>query len=296
MEYLLYSGDDTAIRKFSFTAQRGCISLPPEIVTPLKVRIDCKVAEVWSKWYTFASGSDLTGDCLCGQELMMQEGITTPLVYDLPKGGSLVGVMATCQEAEDAFVIFQGKDATGREVYTTWQGEQVVGVRLSLKKGQISYGNVSLAEITAVSKSPTVGYVSAWAVNPINNRRSFLADWAPSETNPSYQRMRILHRECPPLAQISMLARIRPKDSYSDNEITFFDNSLAVMIAAQRVQSEVNNDAQQASYKKGAVEDLLEKEAGYNKPPGRPVDVYHPLSGGAIRNILGGRSGRWGLW
>lgn len=297
MEYLLYSGSESGVKKLCIQAHRGCLSLPPEVELPIKVRVDNRSADLWSKWHTFHSDDPKNWDrCSPASDVLREEGSRTPLAYDLPTGGAVLGVMATCDEDPNAGVIIQSQDLSGREVYTTHQGEQIAGEKFSLKKNEIRYGRVLVGNVTGVIKPQTNGYVVLYAVDPQRNRIiKFLADWNPSEEKPLYRKFKVDLRGCDHVANISMLCRVRLKDSYLDNELTLFDNSLAVLIGAQRVQAEVNNDIQTAGYKKGAVEDLLEKEGGYKKISGNPVDVYHPLSGGAIRNIVGGRSfGRFG--
>jgi len=287
MEYLLYSGSHAGIRKLCILAYRGCVVLPPEVENVLKAKIDHKVAEVWNKWHTFHSVKDDLSDCLPTGQVMMEDGTETPLAYDIPQGGSIVGVMATCKEDGEAFVTVQGKDETGREIYTFHNGEQIVGERFKLEKNIIRYGKVKFATITSVTKSQTNGYVTLHAINKKTKELRFLADWAPSETKPSYRKFKIISRDCPSIAHLTLLTRVRIKDTYSDNEITLFENSLAIMLAAQRIQNETNNNPEVANYKREAVEDLLEKEAGYKKTSSSgPMDVYFPLSGGAIRNII----------
>lgn len=287
MRLMLYSGAQPGIMKVCLQVRRGCLTLPPEVEVPIKVRIDRRSAEVRGKWATFHSvDNNWNTHCWPAEEVLEEDGSTSPLVYALPKGGSVVGIMSTCEEAPDAFATIQGKDVTGREVYTAYKGEQIVGERLSLRKREIRVGAVPFGEITAVSKEKTNGYITLFAVNRKTKEHTFLADWAPSETQPMYRRFRLNSRECGDCSDISILARVRLKDTYDNNELTIFENTLAIILAAQRINAEVNSDVQVAAYKKGAMEDILEKEAGYKKVSGNPVDVYFPLSGGAIKNLV----------
>lgn len=286
MEYLLVSGSHAGVRKICLYAEKGCVSLPPEVETPIKIKINDCAGNLWNKWYSFHSGDDDLGTCPPIGQILIDEGVESPLAYAIPEGGSAVGVMATCCENEHATVLVQGKDTTGRPVFTAFNGRQEPGEKFRLAKEQIRYGQVVWGEITGVLKPRTVGYVSLFAVNSRGGHPRFLADWSPTEQKPMYRRYKIVSRDCPPIAKVTMLCRVRLKDSYHENDITFFDNSLAITLASQRLQSEVNNDAQMANYKRGAVEDILEKEAGYKRVPSGPVDVYFPLSGGAIKNIV----------
>lgn len=285
MEYLLHSGSISGQRKVCILANRGYLSLPPDVEIPIKAKIDHRTTAIWNKWFSMHSVAESFDDCPPIGEVLIEDGTQTPLAYDLPSGGSVVGVMGICDELDGAAATIQGKDVTGREVYTNYQGEKVVGEKLLIRKNQIRHGQVTFGEITAVLKPRTEGYVSLWAVKPQKDTRQFLADWSPSEERPLYRRFKVVARECPNIAHLSMLCRVKLKDSYHDNEITLFDNSFAIILAAQRIQAEVNNDIQVAGFKKAGVEDLLNKEAEYKKISGSPVDIFFPLSGGSIKNL-----------
>lgn len=286
MEYLLLEGSPEAIRKICILAFRGCLSLPPEIETPLEAKIDRHVANVWNKWLTYHSTDRVSEQCSPIGHILEEDGTQTPLAYGLPEGGSVVGVMGECEESDDAFVIIQGNDPQGRPIFTMFDGEQIAGEKFRIQKNNTRYGQVVWGEITNVLKSRTNGYVNCYAVNPQLKTQRFLANWSPLEEKPMYRKYRVVSRNCPPIVHITMLARVRLRDNYHDNEVTFFDNSLAILLGAQRIQAEVNIDLQTAAFKKQGVEDILEKEAGYKKKPGGPVDMYFPLSGGSIRNIV----------
>lgn len=287
MSYLLLSGSAAGTRKLCIWAYKGCISLPPEVELPLKARIDKRQANIWDKWFTFHSVSDDLEACPPAGEIIAEDGVMSPLAYMLPEAGSIIGVMGTCEEPEGPHISVQGKDTTGRPIYTYFRGKQVYGEEFQISKNQVRYGKVTFGEITAVVKPKTNGYVALFAVNPRTEEKVFLADYSPSDEKPMYRRFRIISRSCPSVVHVTMLCRVRLKDNYLDNEITFFENSVAVKLAAQRLQAEDNNDANTANYKRQATEDLLEKEAGYKKISGGPVSTFFPLSGGAIKNIVG---------
>lgn len=285
MESLLYSGSQGGVRRVSIRACNGLLSLPPEVELPVKVKINGRATEVWGKWLTYSQVHEDCSNYPPADSVMSEEG-ETPLAYPLPSGGSVVGVMGVYDEVPDAHVLIQGKDSTGKAVYTWHNGEQLPGERLTIKKGQITHGQVVWGEITGVSKPKTNGYIQLWAVDPFTDYRQFLADWSPSEEKPRYRQFRLLSRGVDPIVKITMLCRMKLKDNYHDNELTLFDNSLAVLMAAQRVQGEYNNDVQVANYKKAATDDVLDREAGYKKVSGNPCVIFHELSGASIKNIV----------
>jgi hypothetical protein len=288
MEHLLYSGQWGSIRKFCFVAQHGCITLPPEIETPLKIRIDSQVGTVWNKFYEFYSVNCELADSLPCDKVLIDEPHYVSTVYDVDPSGSLLGVLGTCNEEEDAYVHVQGKDQLGNDIYTfDDKGDQILGEKFRIKKGQLRYGKVKFHQITNVIKSKTLGYVELWAVDPTIKAQIFLASYGPLEEKPMYKRARIQSRKCGPYTHVTMLARIRLKDNYTDNDIIPFDSTIPLKIAAQRLQAESNNDVQTANYKKEVLKEFVENEAAYKKvAPGQVIEVFAPLAGGAIKNIV----------
>lgn len=286
LESLLYSGQYGSQRRFDFVAERGRIALPPELQTPLQVKINDQVGTVWNKWMTFASVSDCLKGCEPLGRVIQEEPNPVFTVYDVPEGGSKLGVMGTCQESEDAHLIVTGQDITGREIITTFEGQQIVGEKFRIRKNNLRFGQVIFGKITGVTKSKTQGYVQLWATNHDASVNKFLGDYSPLEEAPQYSAIKLISPNCPPYVKVSIIGRIRLKEKYADNDIIPFDSTFPITMAAQRIQSEANNDIQTAGYKVQALANIIENEAGYKKVnPGTPVNVFYPLSGGAVRGI-----------
>lgn len=300
MEYLLYEGSTAAIRRMEAFSYNRALVLPPEVEVPLKVRINGTVSEVWNKWANIEApgGMDFDGpNCWSAQEVLAETGAYSPLAYPLPPNGAVIGIKATCDESIEARVIVSGVDTTGREIYTSnSRGEQVVGEEFTLEKNVIKYGRVTFGRVTGVLKAITQGYVQVYAVCPKTQRANFLGDWRPSDTVPMYRTYNILGNRCGPISHLSILFRAKLKDTYVDNELTLFDNVTAIMMAAQRLQAEGNNDLEVANYKREAGSEMLENEAQYKRKGNGPLFVFQPLSGGSIRNFVRSRVGRsyWG--
>lgn len=287
LEYIMLNGAYGSIRRFSFLAQQGCISLPYELETPLQVKIDRQVGSVWNQWMTLSSvQGDLTG-CLDAHNVL--EPLPNPAftAFDLPPGGSVVGVLGTCQEEAETYIIVQGKDPTGREIVTTYKGEQIVGEKFPIKKNVMGYGQVKFGEITGIIKTPTKGYVQIWAVEPNTKQSQFLGDYSPLDEKPSYKKVRITGCSCSSLVEVVVQGRIRLKGKYVDNDIVPFDSMNTIIFAAQKLQAENNNNVQVANYKGGVLKDMIENEAAYKRVnPGTPVNTFRGTSGGAVKGIV----------
>lgn len=286
-QYLLYSGEYGNLRKFCFNAVKGCITVPYELEVPLKVQIDGDVGSVWNKWMEFHSGTELGDKCLPASNALYEEANLFPTVYDLPNSLCRVGCIGTADEEDDAHLIVSGVDDSGREIFTDHEGEQIFGEYLRIRKGTLRYSQVKFAKITGVTKSKTNGYVQLLWVRPELNTRGFLADYAPSEETPTYRRFRLTTPKCGPSVKVSVLAKIRIKDKYADNEVIPFDNLFALQTAGQVQNSSYNNDPALADAQDRRVQDLIGRENEHKAAqPGTPIEVYKPLSAGAIINIV----------
>lgn len=284
-QQLLWSGTHGSIRKYCFCAVKGCITLPYELETPLKVRVDNGIGTVWNKFFEFYHVHDMEG-CIPAANALHEEPNPYCTVYDLPNSLCRVGVIGTAQEADDANIIISGTDASGREIFTDHEGTKVSGEYLRIRKGELRYTNVAFAKITSVKKSVTNGYVQLVWFRPETGDKGFLSDYTPFEESPEYRRFKLTTR-CDHTAKVSILGRIRLKDKYGDNEKVPFDNILAIELAGQAANSSFNDDEQMSAAKEKHLENVINKEAVYKKPNvGSPLEMYIPLSGAAIKNIV----------
>jgi hypothetical protein len=285
LDYMLISGEYGSVRKFTFNAIKGVFTAPYELETIIKVKINGAVGSSWDRFFEWSSGSgDLVG-CLPANAIY-EEPNYSPLVYDVPSPGTRIGVLGLCDEAPDAHIIVKGFDATGRQIITMHNGEQIVGEYLSIKKGTVKYTNATFARVTEVIKTRTNGYTQLLWVLPEQNERGFLADYSPFEEKPQYRRFR-LNTQCAPSVMVSVLGRIRLKEHYADNDLIPFDNLYALSIAAQGINSNYNNDPQTAVLKDQMLQSIIERENTVKKPnPGSPFDTYQGTSGGSIKGIV----------
>lgn len=280
LQYMLMYGTYGNERKFCFQAQNGCITLPYELETPLKIKIDGVVGSVWNRWFEYHSGNNLEGSCLAN-EALLTEANRYATVFDGPSCGFYPAILGHCCEDDDAHVVVKGEDTTGREIYTIHLGEQIVGERLNIRKGVLTRSQVLFGNIREVACTKTQGYKTLYATDKDGNSRQFLADYGPFETNPSYQRARIISQPCPPICGVTVLGRIRLKDHYADDDVIPFDNILLLRSAGQTINDMYTDRIQAATARDGFVEKLIEKENNFKKVNnGQPVEVFQPLSAG----------------
>lgn len=285
-QYLLITGEFGSLRKFCFHAVKNCFVVPYEIENILKVKIEDSVGTVHNRWYEFHSAGDIP-QCIPAANALYEEPNTFPTVYDLPDNFCRVGVLGTADEDVNAHIIVSGKDPTGREIVTTHQGNQINGEYLRIEKGKIRFTQVVFGQITDILKTKTVGYATLFWLRPELNTRGFLSDYSPNETAPAYRKFKITTPNCGPSVKVSVLAKIRIRDHYVDNDFLPFENLYALELAGQSLNSSYNGDVAMFEAKDKTLQDIIGRNNEYKKTnTGNPVDVYMPTSAGAIRNII----------
>lgn len=286
LQYLLFSGGHGSERKFTFNAVNGCFTAPYELEVPLKVQINGRIGNVGSTWFEFHSGNEGLGKgCQDATDVLLEEPNQYFTAYDIPAGGAQIGVMGTVDEPEDASIIIGGNDATGREIFTNHKGGQVAGEYLSIVRGQITWTNVSFGSILSIVKTRTNGYTPLyWKAG---NLKGFLADYSPADEAPSYRRFRLIVPNCPTPAKVSVLGRIRLKQAYADNDRIPFDNLYNIEVAGQQVNSQYNDQLNEAAAKDNFLQTLVSRESTYKRQNnGQPIEVFHALSAGTIKGLV----------
>lgn len=288
LEYLLISGQHGNLRKFTFKAVKGIFTAPYELEAPLKVKIDGEVGSSWDKWFEWYGYGDFS-DSECIHANAILEEPSSPIVYDLPPGGSHVATLSYCEEDCDAHILVKGFDLTGRRIHSEHNGEPIVGEYLSIRKGVRVYTNNKFGKITEILKTKTSGYVQLLWVDPETNDCGFLADYSPLEQKPDYRRFK-LNTRCADEVKISCLARIRLREYYTDTDQIPFDSLNNLEMAAQALNAKYNKDVAGFQAMDGSLRDFISRENEIKRvQTGQPIEVFKPLSGGSVKNIVGGQ-------
>lgn len=300
LQWMLWNAAYGNMRQFTFCSYKSCVTIPFELEVIEKVKIDGRVSTSFDKWFEFHSATVDWNGCAPVARAMQELTNYYPTIYDVPEGGSRVGVFGTCNEDPSASIIIKGVDPTGREIVTVDNGEQIVGEKLYIRKGEVRYSQAVFAQITGVVKTQTIGYATLLWVDPAANLKGFLSDYSPLEEIPAYRRYKLTDPRCVNRVQVIVLGRIRLKEAYADSDIIPFESIYTINLAAQTINLSNNRAIDLANGTGQLAMDMIEKENSYKQVAnGSPVEYFLPLSGGAIQNVVGGGmygggfGGRW---
>lgn len=287
---LLHRGAHGNLRKWCFCLTDGCFTAPPDMEVPLKVKIDGYPEHVWSKWYEFydVQGSELSSaDYLPG---IVEQVNTFFTVYDIPSGGARVAAIPASNEADDAYIIVQGKDQYGKEVFTNQNGVSIHGERLPISRTTPKFSRTTFTQITGIEKSRTCNHVRLyWQTLDCTGEnitdRGLLAEYRPTDIYPSFRRFRVDSASEDRCVQVTILGRVRLLDSYHDNDILPVSNLAALRAIAAQKQAEENKDIQAAQYYDLGAQAKIENENQYYRSNQDPFDFLFDTSPGSIENL-----------
>lgn len=192
MELLPMAHWKQTTKVLSFCTASGCLRLPRHIETVLALRTNGRAAYPFSRFYEFApNGPGLTCNACCWAKDLVDTGLQSPLQFDLP---GCTQILVT-NHADDAGVelVIRGHDMSGREVI--FNGEP--GERITLQAGKPQYTTTKFKCVNQVIKPVTKHYVTLVDFDEgdiettpgeqFEQKRQLLADYHPSEVNPSYR-------------------------------------------------------------------------------------------------------------
>lgn len=288
VQRLLHKGANGNLRKWCFCLCNGCFTAPMDLEIPLRVKIDGYPNQVWSKWYEFY---DLHSADACDKNFksgIIEQVDSYATVYDLPKPGARVAPIPLTEESEDAYIIVQGTDINGREVFTNCNGQQIHGEKLKISRSEPVFSKTVFTNISAVEKSRTCNHVRLYWQTHSEDRilaRGLLSEYRPTETNPSYRRFKVPGARCDCCVKVEVIGRIRLLDSYHDNDILPVTSIGALRSMGMLIQSERTNSMNEANFHRSRVGEILNDENEYNKTGQDPLDFVFFKSPGANENL-----------
>lgn len=287
-ERLLHEGTHGNLRKWAFCLCNGCFTAPPDMEIPLKVKVDGYPEKVWSKWYEFYDINVSDAHDKAYQPGLYEEVGEFYTTYDIPYPGARVAPIPLMTEAECAYIIIQGQDAQGRDVFTKCNGQRIHGEYIKISRDNPVFSQTIFTKITGIEKSQTCGPVRLYWQEVIANEvttRGLLAEYRPTDVHPSFRRFRVPQAKWDCCVKVQVLGRVRLLDSYHDNDILPITGVSAIRQMAQLLHAENNEKIDVATYQQRAIDKTIENENQYHKTGDEPFDFFFETSPGSIENL-----------
>lgn len=292
IQELLYRGANGNLRKYTFITKTGTFTAPPDLELPVKVHIEggCHFSSesasvVYDKWYQFTDQQTLN-DCIPWEKGIVEEPNEYFTAFDLPKCGARILAVPHCEESPDAQIIIRGRDENGNDIFMPHKGmRDFAGEVLTINKETPKYTQKLFTQVTGILKTPTKHYVRLYSYCPKTGQMDFLAQYKPTDTQPSFRRFRVL-KPCADCMKVTILGRIRFAENYHANDIIPISNLRALKLMAQQLQAEDNDNIQTANYKNQRVEQTLDNENHYKRTPQAPVDFFLATAPSSVKNMI----------
>lgn len=286
-EYVQRSG---SLKRWDLTTTKNIVTLPKDIAVILKVRINGESTVAHSKWYEFY---DRPADCAGEQtwaEGVIQEVNTFPTVYDLPAcGGYILAELGRrCANPKGAYIIVQGLNTDGADVYTHYKNEHIHGEKIELEMGKLIRSRTKFSKITAITKVQTDDYIKLYSQIDKANAPAILSIMTAKETVAEFRRARILDSRCNPNLRysVTILGRVAVFSDYHDNDIIPLTDLGGIETLAQAKQSLTNNNIEAAGLKYQATDRVIDDANEYNRNSDVNISMVYELSPGSVDFLI----------
>lgn len=288
VQRLLHRGAHGNLRKWTFCLSNGCFTAPHDMEVPIKVKIDGYPERVWSKWYEFYDVHISDLHCDDYKPGLFEEVNTYYTAYDIPVAGAHIAAVPLEVEDPNAYIIIQGEDLAGRDVYTTCQGRRFHGEKIAINRETPVFTKNVFSKITGIEKSITCNYVRLYWQNIAAGQiagRGLLAEYRPTDTHPSFRRFRVpaAKNDCP--VKATVLGRVRDIEYRNNNDVLPITSISNLRQMAQLIQAEQNEKINVAQYHGQGIDRSINDENEYHRTGDEPFDFVFETSPGANYNL-----------
>ncbi len=289
-EFVQRSG---SLKKWEVYSRNNIFTLPRDLATIKKLKINGAVSTVHSHWYEFYDQLAPREFDNCGnwQSGILQEINSFPTVYDIDCRGAyvLAEIGKRCKVVKDAYTVIQGISAdTNEDVYTTHKGVLIHGERLDLEQGFSKRTRTRFKKITNIVKSETDDYVKYYQQLDKKQSPTLLSLLAPKETAADFRRAKILDKKCDcnQSYKLSILGTVNVLSDYHDNDIIPISDLPGIQTLAQAQQSTQGNNLPAAGFKYQLLDKQIEDSQQYNRVQDTSIDVDFESSPGSIDTLI----------
>jgi len=144
-------------------------------------------------------------------------------------------------------------------------------------------------DITAVIKPASTGYISLYAVDPVNHRFFFLAKYHPAQTLPTFRRYNVTNKNVGDMANILAHVKLRHVTLVDANDILPVDSLQAIKLMVMALSQENAGNLQPAlMFEAQAKRVMGDREKARTMKDATPVIMNSDYRTSLGRSTLGG--------
>lgn len=267
----------------------GCVvTLPYEIGEPQKYKIGNEIQQVRNKAWEFI-GVVHTNDCSGYRSDLRYQG-ESPTYFDLPTRGARLAVKAkdyfepAKRECDNPYLLVQGKDKKGKQVFTAHGGKMDIGERIYIAQpdenprcSETIFSEIESVRIVNAHLHLTLVWCNLAEGEEYPYEYGILSEYGPGEEFPGYKRY-----EIPGLARdkccrnIEILGQARKPALRYDNELIRGFDSLAIrsMISANWYRGK--NDINGATFNSNIAVSSTKRKNEQQAPNTDNIPVFLP--------------------
>lgn len=227
-------------------ASEGYVTLPRRCESILGITVQKAPRTPFGRWYSFSPGGpgEVDLSSYSGPDLVIDLGDGYPTYVDSPYTSFRVRVKVpnASDRNNGNYVLIKGTDSDGKAVYDSDGSE---GITLNLAAADNTTSQY-FSKITSITKPPTLGYLTLWAVNS-SNAETEIGEYEPGETNVSYRRYKVTRADTSETPTVRALCKRRYVPVVSENDEVIPGNMGALKLGLISLKYEDTNDLERAS-------------------------------------------------
>lgn len=255
---------DPSIGEMSLCVCDGCVTLPLDVETPLAVNQAGYPTLLRDQWFQYHANGPGSSEC-------------TPWTYTDVLGSNFctfkdpsgpVALIAEVESTLDSNKLLRvfGWDDTGKRIYTTDSDGNLRDGFLVPTVFGFSEPNPSaplISRIDRIQKDLTNGFIKLLAINSDGSPHTTIGYYLPTETAPSYVRIRVPDRNW-----LKIRYRRRNLEVRSVNDWINVDNREALILCVKAVSQRRKNNIDLAKNLESEASRILSLEAESKRTPG----------------------------
>lgn len=262
LERMFHRKKHDSLVSLTMCANKGCVTLPEYIDHIVQVKINDRVVEPFSYWYEFNRNYnyDRHNKNVPHIKHLPDKYYTQ---YDAPFSEFIPVVRAAGREDKNSYIRIHGVNKNMKQIWNKFEpGEKIVG-KDGLRKGIYTVGDIPIAKITGIEKSPTLDYLELYAMCPHTRETVFLSCYNPREEHPCYKRVQIVGCPTDCLTKIDALARLKILPEYHCKELICIQGWDVLETVLEEIRTQKDLNMSQSNALEAKADRLIKNENDY---------------------------------